>query len=203
MALSDLTFKLYTDSGLTTLFSGLFQLTHETDLSDNPQDFQLWFGSNTSSRTLEATSNPGVDQISLTPTDILPTWVTLTAYTTANSVQPTSANGNRYQCTTAGTTAAGEPTWPTSGIGSVVTDGTVVWTLIGAKHEEAEVKLALTAGGLPGATGGTALDLGTSLTSGVGNAIEVNIRITNAVVTVADNTGTPALAVNINEVEET
>ena len=63
MALSDLTFKLYTDSGLTSLYTGTTTTTHETDLSDGAQDFQLWFGSTNSARTLEATSNPGVDNI--------------------------------------------------------------------------------------------------------------------------------------------
>ena len=96
MALDDLSFKMYTDSGLTTPFSGLYQLIHESDLSDNPQDFQLWFGSTEASRTLEASSNPGVDQVTITPTDILEAWVASTAYTTADSVQPTVANGNRY-----------------------------------------------------------------------------------------------------------
>jgi len=37
MALSDLTFKLYTDSGLTALFGGTYELTHESDFSDNPR----------------------------------------------------------------------------------------------------------------------------------------------------------------------
>lgn len=203
MALTDLTFKLYTDVGLTSLFTGLFQLTHETDLSDNPQDLQLWFGSNTASRTLEATSNPGVDQISLTPTDIMAVWVTATVYSLGDCRQPTVANGNRYEVTTAGTSGASEPTWPTTGIGSIVVDGTVVWTLVSAKHLTTEIKLALTAGGLPGATGGAALDLGATLTSGVGNAIEVNIRVTNAVTDVGSNANCVALAANINEVQET
>lgn len=203
MALADLSFKLYTDSGLTTPFSGLYQLTHETDLSDNPQDFQLWLGSNESSRTLEASSNPGVDQIALTPTDILEDWAATTAYTTADSVQPTTPNTYRYKCTTAGTSSGSEPTWPTGGIGSTVADGTVVWTLISTKHETTEIKLASTAAGLPGATAGAALNLGATLTSGVGNAVEINIRVTNAVTDVGANTGDPAIGLNINSVQET
>lgn len=203
MALSDLTFKLYTDSGLTSLFSGLNQLTHETDLSDNPQDFQLWFGSNTASRTLEATSNPGVDQISITPTDTLDMWVATTAYTTADSIQPTTPNTYRYKCTTAGTSAGSEPTWPTGGLGSTVVDGTCVWTLVSVKHETTEIKMALTAAGLAGATAGAGLDIGATLTSGVGNAVEVNYRVTNAVTTVGDNAGDAAIGLDINAVQET
>ena len=203
MALADLSFKLYTDSGLTTLFTGLFQLTHETDLSDNPQDFQLWFGSNTSSRTLEATSNPGVDQISLTPTDIMTAWAATTAYSVGDCRQPTTPNTYRYEVTTAGTSGGSEPTWPTGGVGSTVVDGTVVWTLVSSKHEPTEIKLALTAAGLPGATAGAALDLGATLTSGVGNAVEINIRVTNAVTDVGSNANCVAVGANINEVQET
>lgn len=203
MALSDLTFKLYEDSNLTIVFSGISQFVHETDLSDNPQDIQLFFGSTEASRTVEATSNPGVDQITLTPTDTLDDWTTLTAYALGDYIEPSTPNGLKYECTTAGTSDVGEPTFPTVGIGSTVADATVVWTLLGARHETTEIKLALTAGGLPGATGGASLDLGATITSGIGNAVEVNMRITNAVTTVNNNTGQAEIAVFVNEIVET
>lgn len=202
MSLADLTFKLYTDSGLTTPFTGLYQLTHNTDLSDNPQDFQLWLGSNTASRTLQTTTNPGTNNITLTPTETLDEWVASTAYSVGDTVEPTTGNGFRYVCSTAGTSDSSEPTWPTSGLGTTVVDGSVVWTLTSATHETTEIKLATTAAGLPGATGGAALSLGTSLTSGVGNAQEINIRITNAVTTVGNNTSYPELSIDINDVTE-
>lgn len=56
-------------------------------------------------------------------------WAALTSKTTSNTVYPTTENGFYYNCTTAGTTAASEPTWPTVS-GSTVTDGTVVWTAV-------------------------------------------------------------------------
>jgi hypothetical protein len=202
MALADLSFKLYTDSGLTTLFSGLYQLTHQSNLSDNPQDFQLWFGSNAAT-TLETTTNPGVDNITLTPVEILPAWTASTAYTVGETVEPTVDNGFRYACSTAGTSDTTEPaSWPTSGIGSTVVDGTVIWTLVAATHEPTEIKLSATAAGLDSATAGAALSLGTSISAGVANAKEVNIRITNAVTTVSNNTAYPELSIDINDVTE-
>lgn len=204
MALSDLSFKLYTDAGLTTEFTGLYQLLHQTDLSDNPQDFQLWFGSNNDLNQVQATSDPGVDQITLTPTDTLAEWVAATAYTTGQLRQPTTPNGLKYKVTTPGTSHASvEPTWPTSGLGSTVTDGTVVWTLVQAHHPITELKLALTSGGLSGATGGAALDLGTVILGGVSEAVEVNLRITNTVTTVGGNTGYPEIGVFVNNITET
>jgi hypothetical protein len=55
-------------------------------------------------------------------------WVAATAYVAGNVRKPTSTklNGFCYMCDTAGTTAATEPTWPTT-LGGTVTDGSVVW----------------------------------------------------------------------------
>lgn len=204
MSLADLSFKLYTDSGLTTPFSGTYQLTHNVNLSDNPTDFVLYFGSTDSARQLQANSNPGVDAINLTPTNTLPEWDNATAYALGDLVEPTTPNGKVYKVTTAGTShATTEPTWPTVGIGSTVSDGTVVWALQGNRHEITEIKLALTSGGLAGATGGGALNIGTTLTGGVVNAVQVNVRVTNAVTTVRNNTSHAEMAVFINEVVET
>lgn len=204
MALNDLSFKLYTDAGLTTPFSGLYQLLHQTDLSDNPQDFQLWFGSTNTLNQVQATSDPGVDQITLTPTDTLAEWDTATVYATGYLIQPTTPNGLKYRATVGGTShATTEPTWPTVGIGSTVTDGTVTWALVGAHHPITELKLALTAGGLPGATGGAALNLGTTIEGGVAEAVEVNLRVTNTVTTVGSNTGYHEIGVFVNNITET
>lgn len=204
MALSDLSFKLYTDSGLTTLFGGTYQLTHNTDLSDNPQDFTLYFGSTETGRKLEATSNPGVDDITLTPTDTLDDWAVATAYSLGDLVEPTTPNGFVYKCTTAGTShAATEPTWPVVGIGSTVSDGTAVWTFVGARHEITEVTLALAAVDLGTNTPGNPLVIGTTIDSLVANAIPIYIRVTNAVTTIRNNVGHAEFGVYINEVAET
>lgn len=203
MTLATMSLKLYTDVGLTTLFGGDLSLLHYTNLSDGSQDTQLWLGSNTSGVQFTAVSNPGVDQITLTPTDILPEWAAATAYTSGQSVEPTTPNGFRYECTTSGTSHATiEPTWPLTPVGATVTDGTAVWTLRGASHQTSEIKLALTSGGLAAAVAGAALNLGTSIDGGVAGAVEINIRVTNAVTIVSNNAGTPELALYINNIQE-
>jgi uncharacterized phage protein gp47/JayE len=54
-------------------------------------------------------------------------WAALTNYNAGTYRAPTTANGFFYKVTTAGTTGATEPTWPTT-IGGTVTDGGAVWT---------------------------------------------------------------------------
>jgi len=58
------------------------------------------------------------------------TWQASTAYSLGALVSPTTYNGHKYECTTAGTSGTTEPTWPTVN-GNTVTDGTVVWTCRG------------------------------------------------------------------------
>jgi len=204
MSLEDLSFKLYTDSGLTTPFTGTLQLTHNVNLSDNPQDFVLYFGSEETGRQLDANSNPGVDDIELSPTDTLDDWEDTTSYALGDLVEPTTPNGLVYKCTTAGTShASTEPTWPTVGIGSTVADNTVVWTLQGARHEITEITLGLTSGDLDTNVAGDPLVIGTTILSTPAEAVEIHIRIENAVTTVRNNASHAEIAVNINEVVET
>lgn len=208
MALSDLSFKTYTDSGLTTPFGGVKSLLHKTDLSDNPQDFVIYFGSlgslgtNTTDRLLQAESNPGTDNITITPTYILPEWASATVYSLGDSVEPITPNGLRYVVIQAGTSGGSEPVFPVSGIGSTVVDNTVVWKLVGAVHSVSEIKLASTSGGLSSAVAGASLSLGATITSGTANVKQIWVRITNAVTTASNNSGTPELALYINEVQE-
>jgi len=54
-------------------------------------------------------------------------WAASTAYSLGAAVRPTARNTFVYEVTTAGTSAATEPTWPTTP-GNTVVDGTVTWT---------------------------------------------------------------------------
>ncbi len=202
MALSDLSFKLYTDTGLTSLFGGTLDLIHQSDFSDNPQDFVLYFGSNTANRKLEASSNPGVDQITLTPTYAIPNWAVATALSLGASRRPTSPTGYRYQVTTAGTThASTQPTWPTV-IGSTVADGTVVWTCVAEERDVNEITLALSAPDLDTNVAGAALNIGTEILSGTSNDVAIYVRVENAIPTLSSTIGQPELTINIELVQE-
>lgn len=78
----------------------------------------------------------------------VPVWVTATAYALGDVRRPTTSNGHVYRVTTAGTSGAAEPVWPTAA-GSTVVDGTVTWTEDGTRdalHYEA-VGTGYTAGG--------------------------------------------------------
>ena len=54
-------------------------------------------------------------------------WAASTAYAKGDIVVPATLNGYWYECTTAGTSGAAAPTWPTTA-GGTVDDNTAVWT---------------------------------------------------------------------------
>ena len=56
-------------------------------------------------------------------------WQVSTAYSVGDLVIPTVANGHYYKCSTAGSSDATEPTWPTDG--STVVDATAQWLDMG------------------------------------------------------------------------
>lgn len=61
-------------------------------------------------------------------------WIATTAYTLTTRRAPLTRNGHLYEVTTAGTSGASEPTWPTAS-GGTVTDGTVHWTEVGGSWD--------------------------------------------------------------------
>ena len=198
------TFGFFSDTGLNTEFVGTYQLIHFTDLSDNPQDQLLYFGSQTPDREVMTATNPGVDDVELSIIDTLPEWVATTAYIEGQMVQPVGGNGYKYRCTVGGNSNSSEPTWPVppASYGTTVVDSTVTWALISPRHNLTEVKLALTSGGLDTAVGGDPLPLGNIISSGTGNKVEVHIRIENAVDVVSANVGTPEIGLSLNAIIE-
>lgn len=59
-----------------------------------------------------------------------PYWAKNTAYTLTAAVIPTTFGGYTWRCTTAGTSAATEPTWPDPTLGTTtIVDGTVTWSV--------------------------------------------------------------------------
>lgn len=64
-------------------------------------------------------------------------WTASTAYVVGNIVRATSlqASGLIFRCTTAGTSGATQPAWPTD-INSTTVDNTVTWTAISSVYED-------------------------------------------------------------------
>ena len=67
-------------------------------------------------------------------------WAATTAYVVGDFVKPTTPNGFYAQATVAGTSDAGEPTWPTTDLVTIV-DATVTWRMYEATQVSDEVIL--------------------------------------------------------------
>src|SRR5437867_2529439 len=62
--------------------------------------------------------------------DWTPTWQATHPYTVLAVVIPTTFTGYTWRCTTAGTSAGSEPSWPADpSLTPTVTDGSVTWTV--------------------------------------------------------------------------
>lgn len=73
----------------------------------------------------------GTKTIAYTAAGSAPAWQGTHAYVVGDIVRKVASNGHVYRCIVAGTSGAGEPTWPTVS-GQTVTDGaTLVWAEIG------------------------------------------------------------------------
>lgn len=62
-------------------------------------------------------------------------WASTTAYTVGEQVEKVSDDGTVWTAIVAGTSGGTEPTWPTSGIGDTVVDGTVTWKRTASAQE--------------------------------------------------------------------
>ncbi|GIW55338.1 MAG: hypothetical protein KatS3mg082_1742 [Nitrospiraceae bacterium] len=76
-------------------------------------------------------------------------WAASTSYSLGACVRPTTRNGFVYEATTAGTSGASQPTWPTTA-GNTVTDGSVTWT---CRNNYALVSQAMASGDFTVANG--------------------------------------------------
>ena len=196
-----ISFALFSDSGLTVPFPGPLQITDYTNLSNGSQVFDYYFGSPLSLTTLQSVSNPGVDNIVLTPTYILPEFEVSHVYSLGESIIPTSPNGYRYEVTTAGTSDSSEPSWGTT-LGGVNNSGTVDFTLVAEDSPTTEITLGLTEADLAINTPGAPLSLGPSISSAPLNAIRIWIKIVNTITNVSESFGTPEYGLNLNLVRE-
>lgn len=191
-----LTFQLFTDAALTTPLGGGLVSDHLVTGSPNDQ-FTLYLGSTAASKKLEATSNPGVDQVAVSVVPTVAAWAAATAKSVGNIVRPTVHNGYRYRCTVAGTTAGSQPTWPTT-VGLTVVDGGVTWVCDSEINDVTDWKLAATLGGLAGATWGAGLNLGTVINSGSANAKAIWLEARDSTAYV-QNTDFTLTSVNVRE----
>jgi hypothetical protein len=117
--------------------------------------------------------------------EVTAAWQASTAYVLDDYVRPVAGQGAFvYKCTTAGTSGASEPTWPTVD-GQTVADDTAVWTAVErktkAKIEEADVS-DFSAGGTV-AKGGEEITVAAD--TGYKMQIERKKRYLRAVVTIA------------------
>ena len=192
-----ITFALFADATLTAPLATL-TTQHLVDGTSDPVDAQIWIGSTATGTQLRADSDPGVDQLTLSIVRLVPVWAAAASIASGAKRRPTTSNGFVYQAGGAGTTDATEPTWPTT-IDDTVIDNDITWTCVADEDVPAEYKLATTEAGLATATAGAALNLGTTLLSGVGNAQPVWVRVENDDTHVQDQTH---LAVQLSAARE-
>lgn len=62
-------------------------------------------------------------------------WASTTGYTVGEQAEKVSDDGTVWTAIVAGTSGGTEPTWPTSGIGDTVVDGTVTWMRTASAQE--------------------------------------------------------------------
>jgi len=108
-------------------------------------------------------------------------WVLSTAYALGDAARPVTRNGYVYEVTTAGTSGASEPTWPTTP-GNTVVDGTVTWT---CRNNFNLAKNALVGGDFTKANGDTS---GRKHTVAAKTALSIHTTGTADHVAVADDT---------------
>ena len=173
------TLDFFSDSGLQNPVPG--------DVMEfgNTETKIVYLGSNEDSMKFEATSNPGTDPILVSVTHTVPERQDSTVYALNDQVRSASHNGYKYKAISirgTGQTAATPPIWPTT-VGQTVDDDSdpgidgVTWECIAKTHEPEEVELS--DDGITWQSPGADLNMGPTILSGVGNAEDVHIRVTD------------------------
>ena len=167
---------VYLDASLTTQFD---DATHTLDLEavdSSSADGSFYVGTPTSGNKVEAASDPGVDPIVCSIVHAVAEWSASEAILANDERRPTTHNGYVYEAQGSGTTGGSEPTWPTT-IGGTVADNGITWECVRAGPDEEDIKVALSSGGLDGATGGASLNVATTIN--YGSPVQVFHRWTN------------------------
>lgn len=108
-----LTFKIYSDSGLVTEADPV--INQASDGTTGAVDIQLWLGSNTASKQLQASSSPGVDNIVVSIADSAPA-----AGQAASSIKLALTQAGLTAATAGASLDLGEHT-AASGVGNAIT----------------------------------------------------------------------------------
>lgn len=181
-----MSFAIFSDAALTAPITTL-TLTHKMDGSLDPVKRQLWIGSTNALVKLQAASNPGVDPLTLSITQRHPARANSEVILTGDKRRISPTNNTVFQANNNGTTAASPPTWNTT-IGATTVDGGVTWTAVSREDTPDEIRLALTEGGLAGASPGAGLSLGATILGGVSNAVSFWLQQTDPDATVQKTT---------------
>jgi len=177
-----MSFAFYSDAALTAPVTGLI-LQHKADGSLGPVKRQLWIGSPNAAVKLQAASNPGVDPLTLSITQLHPARADSEVIVAGDRRRISPSNNTIFEANNSGTTAAAPPSWNTT-IGATTVDGGVTWTAVAKEDTPDELRLALTEGGLAGASPGAGLSLGATILGGVSNAVSWWVQQTDPDATV-------------------
>jgi hypothetical protein len=179
MALSS---GFFSDSGMSSPLT----ITEFEQLEDgssspglpSPADRVVYFGLPDAAKQIQALSDPGVDPIVISIVTNVAAWQASTTSVSGDIVQPSTANGYKYEAQSNGASDTAEPTWPTT-IGATVVDNEVTWRCIDEIHQGAEIRLATSQAGLDSATPGDSLSLAASIAGGT--AIPIWMRVSQGV----------------------
>jgi len=144
--------------------------------ADLPVDFEVFVGDLDANHVLHAESDPGVDDIVITPTHAIPVWSGGQVVIAGTERRGPAGNGYLYEAQNGGTTGGSAPAFPEV-LGATVDDNGITWKCTKRCVEPTNMKLAPTQGDLATAVAGAALSLGTQVVGGLAGAVSFWVRI--------------------------